>query len=122
MLSSEQIKNITYVYSKLLESELKGWSTIDDYLELTEWLDNDQLYRECEVLYSVHKTKKMGYPYLHAEGTVCFVVGILEAVEAILGLYMETGSMHIRNRYILCNYLALCQDGQICELPDFSAT
>lgn len=118
MMSSEQVKNITYIYDKLMESEIKGWNQLDDYLELLDFLDNDQLYREAEVLYSYQKYKKMGCPYIHTEGTVCFVVRILEAVEAITDLYKETGSLHPKNRYLLANYLALCQDRQIVELAE----
>ncbi len=99
-----------------MESEVKGWAALDDHLEVLEWLDDDQLYREAEVLYSVHKNKKMGCPYKHTEGTICFAINILEAVEAITELYQETGSLHPRNRYVLSYYIALCEDGQICQL------
>ena len=118
MMSESQVKNITHIYTKLMEAELKGWTNLDNFLELLEFLDDDEIYREAEALYSVHKTKKMGCPYIHKEGTVCFVVGILEAVEAITDLYQETGNLHPKNRYLLCNYLALCQDGQIVELAE----
>ena len=121
MISPEQAKNITDLYGKFLASESKGWSRIDDFLELLEFLDDSEIYRETEVLYSVHKTKKMGCPYIHSEGTICFVHGILEAVEAIVGLYEETENLHPKNRYILAYYLALSSDGQICILEDSSA-
>lgn len=116
MLTTDQAKNIIYLYGAFLEAEKKGWSKIDDYLEILEYLDDDQLHRECEALYSIHRTKKMGCPYEHKDGIVCFVIRILEAVEAITDLYKETSSLHIKNRYILCHYLALCQDGQIVSL------
>ena len=116
MMTPTQAKNITYLYDRFIESDAKGWNALDDYMELLGFLDNDQLYREAEVLYSHQKNKKMGCPYLHSEGTVCFVVRILEAVEAITDLYKETGSLHPKNRYILENYLALCQDQQIISL------
>jgi hypothetical protein len=98
-----------------MNSELKGWSAVDDYLELVDFLDDDQLYRESDVLFSYHKNRIMGCPYEHTEGSVCFVQNIMEGVEAILDLYLETGNLHPKNRYILCNYLALVQDGQIVE-------
>jgi hypothetical protein len=118
MLSSDQTKNITYLYNKFLDSELNGWTNLDNFLELLEYLDDDQLYRECEVLYSHHKRKTMGCPYEHTKDSVCFVKGILEAVEAITDLYQETGNLHPNNRYVLAYYLALCEDGQIVELLD----
>ena len=116
MLSSDQIKNITFVYVSLLDSELNGWENLDDFLEILEWLDDLELYREAEILYSYHKNENMGCPYPHQEGSVCFVKNILDAVEAITDLYKETGNLHLKNRYILANYLALCQDGKIVSL------
>lgn len=121
MMSPEQIKNITYLYDRFLESEKKGWTNLDNNLEILQWLDDSELYREAEVLYSYHRNKKMGCPYDHKNDTVCFVVRILEAVEAITDLYKETGNLHPKNRYLLSNYLALCEDGQIVELSDSSA-
>lgn len=121
MLTPEQSKNITFLYTKFLESEPKGWTNLDDYLELLDFLDDKQIYLESEVLYSFHRTKNMGCPFIHGEGTICFVPRVLEAVESILELYEETGNLHPKNRYVLSNYLALCQDGQICELPESSA-
>lgn len=118
MMSPEQIKNITHIYSTLMDAEKKGWTNLDDYMELLEFLDDDQLHRECDVLYSIHKTKKMGCPSGHEDGSKCFVVDFLEAIEAITDLYKETGNLHIKNRYLLCNYLTLCQDGQIVELAE----
>lgn len=114
MLSSEEAKNITFVYSTIMESEIKGWSDLDNYLELLEFLDDDQLYRESEVLYSFHKNENIGCPYPHKLGTSCFVKNVLEAVEAIIELYHETNYLHPRNRYILANYISLTQDGQVC--------
>jgi hypothetical protein len=117
MINKEQASNISYLYARFMESELKGWCEIDNYLELLEFLDDDQLYRETEILYSYHRNKNMGCPYVHTEDMRCFVPIILEAVEAITDLYKETNNLHPKNRYIISNYLALCQGGQICELP-----
>lgn len=116
MMSDIQIKNITYLYTRFMESEINGWTDLDNYLESLSWLDDLQLYREAEVLYSHHKYQKMGCPYVHTEGTVCFVTNIMDAVEAITDLYKDTGNLHPRNRYVLEYYLGLSQDGQIVSL------
>jgi len=117
MLDSAQIKNITYLYTKFMESEELGWSDVDDCLELLQFLDDFQLCRECDVLYSHHKYKNMGCEFDHKPGSVCIVKNILEAVDAILELYKETNSLHVKNRYVLSHYLALAQVGKIIELP-----
>lgn len=116
MLDAYQVKNLTYLYDQFMKSEIKGWDKIDDYLELLEFLDDDQLYRECDLLYSFHKNRNMGCPYKHVDNSQCFVRPLLDGVEAILNLYLNTGNMHPNNKYILRYYLALSQDGQIIEL------
>lgn len=121
MMSTVQAKNIVYLVDRFLESEKKGWNQLDDYLCILDELDDLQIFREADTLYSYHKNKKMGCPYTHSEGTICFVNGILEAVEAITDLYKETNSLHQNNRYILAYYLSLSHDRQICELPESSA-
>lgn len=118
MMSEEEQKNITYFYNSFMENEKKGWTNLDDYLEILEWLDNAQICRECNELYSIHKTKKMGCPHIHEKGSICFVTRFLEAVEAILELHKNKKELHIKNRYLLCHYLALCHDKQIVELPE----
>jgi len=118
MMTSEQAKIVTIVYNKLINNEFREWNDIDEYLEILEYLDDDQLHREADVLFSTHKNKQMGCPHKHKDSNPCFVKYILEAVEAILDLYKETGQMHKNNRYILQNYLALTQDKQIIELID----
>lgn len=99
-----------------MKSETKGWDRIDDFLQLLDQLDDDQIYRESDLLYSYHKNKTMGCPYKHIDNAECFVRPMLDGVEFILNLYLNTGNMHANNRYILCYYLALAQDGQIVEL------
>lgn len=116
MLDSVQTKNLIFVYTELMNSETNGWTDIDDYLEVNEWLDDDQLYRECEVIYSFHRNTKVGGPYKNSPNLDAFVKRILEAVDSILLLYQENNDLHIKNRYILSYYLALCQCGQIISL------
>lgn len=120
MLTPEESKNITYIYNKFLDSETKGWDQLDEVLILLEWLDDSQLYREVEVTYSKQRNKKMGCQYEqdHKPGYICMVKSILEAVECISKIYEENHYMNETNRYILCNYLALVQAGQIVEIKE----
>jgi hypothetical protein len=113
MLTKEQAKNIASLFDHFLTSELKGWTNLDNFLEILENnLDDSQIYRECEALYSIHKTQEMGSPIDHINATR-FVSDILEAVEAIVELYRDSTELIPKHRYILCYYLALCQNKQI---------
>jgi hypothetical protein len=116
MLGSAESKNLTYLFNQFLKCEEKGWTELDDFLDILDYLDDDQLCKESAVLFSFHKNKNMGCPYKHATGTQCFVKPILEGVEAILNLHDETGNLHINNRYILLHYLALSETGNIIEI------
>lgn len=116
MMSPDQSKNITDVFAKLMESETNGWTTLDDYLEMLEWLDDSQVVKEASVLYDYHKGKNMGCPYKHQKGNICLITYLMEAVDSILELHNETRNIHINNRYILEYYLALHQNGQVIEL------
>lgn len=115
MLNSSQSKNLLHIYRFFMESEANGWNAIDDHLEMLEWLDDSELYREADVLYSHHKNKNMGCNYTHKEGSYCPVKSILEAVESVLELHKDSENLHPKNRYVLAYYLALSQDAQIVE-------
>lgn len=106
MMSQDQVKNVTYVYSLFVDSEVKrGWTELDDLLDYLAYLDDDQLTRECDVIYEIHKKGKVKCLSDHEESK-CLVPKIVEAAGAILELYQETGQLHKNNRYILEHYLA----------------
>lgn len=115
MLSTEQAKNITFVFSKLLVSEKETWDDMDNLIEMLDFLDDRQICIESEVLSIRHSNLNMGCPIKHT-GDLCFVKNILEAVESIVELYKETGNLHPNNRYILSYYLAFYQSGYIIEV------
>lgn len=114
MMTPEQVKNVTHVYNKFMNSEKRGWDELDNCLELLEFIDDDQLHREASVMYDKHRHGASCHVD-HPESD-CFVPHIIEAISAILELYMDTGNMHKNNRYILQYYLALSQAEMI--LPD----
>ena len=66
MLTQEQSKNILYVYTKLIGNENEGWSVIDDLLESIQWITDQEISAEAEILYSHHKNKNLilHIPYL----------------------------------------------------------
>jgi hypothetical protein len=113
MMNQEQVRVVAQVYREFLASEEnRGWEGIDDYLETLQFLDDDQLGREAEVVLIQHRKGKAKCDKDHPESE-CFVPKIIEAVQAILDLVKETGHLHKNNRYILEYYLAVNQAGMI---------
>jgi hypothetical protein len=107
-MKSDQNKEISIVYDRFLESEDRGWDDIDTYMELLEYLENDQLHREADVLYTKHSLGKVRCMEDHAEEK-CVVPHILSAVSSILDTFKDTGKLSKKKRYILQYYLALDQ-------------
>lgn len=108
MMSPEQVKTVVQVYNHLLENEKRGWDGLDDYMDYLEYLDNDQLHREADIVYCNHSTGTVRCQQDHAREK-CFIPIMVEAVGAILELYKETNNLHDKNRYILQYYLAMNQ-------------
>lgn len=111
-MTTEQRKIVTEVYNHLLESENRGWDGLDDYIGFLDYLDNDQLHREADVVYSKHRLGPTKCAQDHTKEK-CFIPVLIEAVDAILELYKESGSLHEKNKYILQYYIAMNQAGMI---------
>ncbi len=112
MMSREQYKVVVQVYLHLLDNEKRGWDGLDDYMNYLEYLDNDQIHRESDVIYSYHKNVKVRCEDKHAESQ-CLLPLMVECVGVILELYKETNNLHQKNRYILEYYLSMNQAGMI---------
>jgi hypothetical protein len=113
MMSPEQVRTVAQVYRQFIENEShRGWDEIDNYLLYLDFLDDDQLHREADVVYVQHKDEKVGCDQDHKLSD-CFVPKVIDAVNAILELYKVTGHMHKNNRYILQYYIAITQAGMI---------
>ena len=111
-MNPEQRKVVTKVYNHLLESEKRGWDGLDDYIDYLEYLSDDQLHREADVIFEIHSRGRTKCQQDHPIEN-CFVPILVEAVSAILELYKETNSMHPKNKYILQYYLAMQQADMI---------
>lgn len=111
-MSAVESKVVTEVYLKFIETEKRGWTAVDDYLEMLDFLDDDQLHREADVIHSRHSVGNARCDTDHKKSE-CFVPTIVEAVGYVLDLYKDTGNMHPKNKYILQCYLALSQAGAI---------
>jgi hypothetical protein len=112
-MNLEQVRVVAEVYRQFMASEeSRGWEPIDDYLDFLEYLDNDQLHREADVILEQHKGLNVKCEKDHPQ-VECLVPKLLEAAAAILDLYRETGELHKKNKYILQYYLACNQAGMI---------
>lgn len=106
MMSIDGKNAVRQIYKAFLNDELfRQWSEVDDRLWELEFLNDAETVLEAEVA-----VYKIGLGTLkcsenHSEN-VCLVPIMLEAVNAILELYVETKELHIKNRYVLHNFLA----------------
>lgn len=112
MMTPEQRKIVTKAYTHLLESEKRGWDNLDDYIDHLEYLDDEQLCRESEVVYEQHKSGSVKCQQDHPKEN-CFIPVLVDASSAIIDLYNETKSLHVKNRYVLQYYLAMNQADMI---------
>lgn len=112
MMNSEQRKVVVSVYNHLLANETRGWDGLDDYIEYLDYLTDDQLHRECDVIHEIHSRGQVKCNVDHPKEK-CFVPIMFDAVTAILELYKETNNLHPKNKYILQYYLAMQQADMI---------
>jgi len=117
MMDHEEKELVTYVRSHLLKNEERGWDALDNYILYLEYLDNDQLHREADVVYSEHNKGRVRCENKQHPREQCFIPDLHEAVGIILGLYKETGQLHDKNRYILQYYLAMTHAKMIVVDP-----
>lgn len=103
-MSPEQRKIVVDVYNHLISKEERPWGALDDFLEYLGFLSDDEVYREADVIneiYSRNHSKE------NPQGK--FIPYLIEASSAISELYMETNSLHTKNRYILQYLIAMHQ-------------
>lgn len=124
MMSADEKLAVSEVYRRLLDGEGAGvdcmaseWDLIDDQLTYLDFLEDDQLYREAEVMHT-HQSKGVVKCAQEFCNQGCYAQNVSDAVGAILRLYKETNNLHSNNRYVLANYLALVQLGMI--ISDFT--
>lgn len=113
MLNPDQKRVVSQVYNHLIEHERPRWDNIDDYILMLEYLDDDQLFREVEVIYEKHKYGTVACSEQHSPDK-CFVPLLVESVGYLLALYRNvTDAFHPNNTYIFHYYLALDHAGLI---------
>lgn len=112
-MNPDEVKNVKLVYRHFMATEEnRSWDELDDFMDKLEYLEDFQLHREADVVYTMHKNGDVGCGVEHPQSE-CFVSNIIEAVGSILDLYKETHDLHPENKYILQYYLAVNQAGAI---------
>lgn len=114
MMTKEQQQAVTTVLRRFadIDNSSTTWTDVDEQMSLLEWLSDHQITVEAEVKLLA---QRKGNPRCKADHPTsqCFVPTVLEAVDAILQLYKETGNLHLKNRYILTYYTVLSYNGTI---------
>ncbi len=105
-MTPDEVKNVVLVYNHLIDREDRGWDELDELICYLEYLDDDQLHREADVLYCEHAKGKVRCPQDHKVSN-CFIPKLVDAVFSIMEIYKETNQLHVKNRYILEYYLAM---------------
>lgn len=108
MATKDQARTVAHVYKKLIEMEGQDWSNLDSHMEMLEYLDDNQLYREVCVLLQKHKEANYR-PELDVPNPDLLVPMIVESVATILDIYESTNILDEKCKYILQQYLALDQ-------------
>lgn len=107
MMSPDQVKTVSDVFRKFMESETQNtWDSLDDQMSHLEYLSDDEIHREADIQVYYHSkgTVKCGHEFCN-QG--CYAQTIVDAVGYILELYKDGGEMHKNNRYVLEYYLSL---------------
>lgn len=112
MMTPEQKKVVSKAYDHLLKSEKRGWDSLDDYIDCLEYLEDGQLLREADVIYSTHKNVKVKCGEEHGKEK-CFIPLLVESIGYILDLYLDSEDLHVKDKYILQYYLAINEAGMI---------
>jgi hypothetical protein len=107
-----QFDSIDLVYNKILQYEKAQWGPHDDQLACLDWLTNDELYRESELLFE-RQRKLNPRCLLDHPISECMIPTLFIAVSTILSLYRDTNELLDKYRYILKYYLLMNQCGFI---------
>ncbi len=112
MMTKDQIEVVKIVYNRLIDSEERAWNDIDDTLEFFSWLSDVELIAQVQTKMASHSKKALRCTQNHDQ-QYCMAPYFLEASEAIVDLYEESGVLHEKNRYILTYYMTMSELGLI---------
>ena len=111
MMTKDQSEIVRTVYLRFIESEEESWGDLDSHLENIAEMSDEELIAAVATK-SLSHSKGIRCQQDH-DPRYCFAPFILEAVESILELFIETNQLHEKNKYILSFYLAMAELGLI---------
>jgi hypothetical protein len=110
MMSEEHSGAVKIVYRSFLDSDYRRkWTSFDEALWILDYLEDTQLVFEAEIQIYQHSLGNMKCNEDHGN-SICIVPQLIEAVNVICELFMETKELHVNNRYVLQNYLAAAHE------------
>lgn len=115
MMSREQSDTVKMVYARFIDSESEGWTRIDDAIELCSYLSDSELVMEATLKFERHCKGTFRCEQNHQQ-IHCFAPFILDAVEAILNIYVNNEELHEKNKYILTYYIAMSELNMIYSI------
>lgn len=105
-MTRDEENSTKLVYIAFLENDYgRKWEDIDEKLWELEFLNDEETITEVEIQIHTHSDGIVKCSEEHKNGK-CLVPELFESINAILGLWSETGYLNEKNRYILHNYLA----------------
>lgn len=119
-MTPEQAQVVEIVYDKFLEGEMTvSWDALDDQMIYLDYLSNNQLWLESNVLHREHTvtgTVRCSQEFCN-QG--CYAQTIVEAVGHIILENQPYGvSLTTKHRYVLEQYLALSQLNYIVRVAN----
>ncbi len=104
-MSRDESQIVKLVYNRFIESEEEIWTDLDDNLEMTGLMTNEELVKAAKTEANGHSSG-IRCKQDHGQHN-CMAPLILESVNYILDLYGKTRELHPKNRYILEFYLSM---------------
>jgi hypothetical protein len=109
MMTSYEKEVVLTVYRRFLENESDDcWTDMDDNLLFFDMLTDQEIINESLIKLESSKSTVFRCKLEHDQ-VYCMAPLIREAAVVITNLFKETKELHEKNRYVLMNYLVMCE-------------
>jgi hypothetical protein len=108
MMSKDEAETVKIVYNRFIQNEDETWSGIDDNMEMHSWLSTEEIIAFTRLKIDDHSRGVIRCKTSHDQ-SICFAPRVLEAAQAVIRLYDETGDLHPKNRYVLDYYNVMAE-------------